>query len=202
MDRLIRFRELKVSIVTESVSVGGRRRGTISRSLSLSFHFSFSSFFFPFFLSFHLFARPQAKEPNSIINSEFLPEIWPWHCFSCRLSNAKAQKVSADSQPACRAVPVVRWPDQSLCEDTSWSFGVRGSCSVVVCLSRAAKWNHLFFFFLLSFELLCRKKLSGDNSVFSYCAWRRCSGEKLGILLQSLKRHNFSFFDNHCKYSH
>lgn len=59
--RLIRFRELKVSIVTESVSVGGRRKGTISPSLFLS-HFTFP---IPLF-SLHLFT----------FSDSFLPSSW------------------------------------------------------------------------------------------------------------------------------
>lgn len=91
---LIRFRALKVSIVTESV--GGRRpesHNLALPSLSLSFHFTFSSFRLPSIL----FIQPEAKEPNSIINSEFFSlKSDPGTRSTCHLSNMKAQRVSGD----------------------------------------------------------------------------------------------------------
>lgn len=45
VDSLIRFSELRVSIVTGSVSVGGRKRGTISAPLSFFSLRPFSRFF-------------------------------------------------------------------------------------------------------------------------------------------------------------
>lgn len=73
VDRLIRFRELKVSIVTESVSVGGRGE---SNNLSLP-SFSLLSLFLSVVIFFSLCfsPHPEAKEPNSIIYSELVPEI-------------------------------------------------------------------------------------------------------------------------------
>lgn len=74
VDRLIRFRELKVSIVTECVS--GKQEGE-EQPLPPAFALlsvRFSSHLFTF-SNFHFPPLPEAKEPNSIINSEPLSEI-------------------------------------------------------------------------------------------------------------------------------
>lgn len=88
------------SLYCHRVCVSGKQGERNNLCLLLSP--SFCPFFFSFirFLSnFHFPPLLEAKKPNSIINLEPLSAIWPWHCFSCHLSNTKAHKLA---EQGCR----------------------------------------------------------------------------------------------------
>ena len=159
MDSLIRFSELRVSIVTGSVSVGGRKRGTISAPLS----------FFLSVLSLVSFFRLMPSPWSQRTKLNYKLQIPPWN-----LTLALLQLSLKEHEGTKRLCRLTGSLSCGLGGQMAWPETLSG-----VVVSQAAEQTRSFFLLRFDPEHLCRRMFHGVNLAFSRSASIHDRGEEL-----------------------